>query len=325
MNTVQLPQPSLQTGVYTAVIGLFAAAAVIWWPNQLWVADLIAGAAATVLVWGIKIGGKHWWKTCRKTATLVAVLIVLVTGVAVYRHAQGDEPAVQDFTIAFLPQPLDANGFHAAIVVTSTARKTVVFDAVRIASPGSVTSGGPAIEVTPKRPVSIPFDAGLWRGGIVTFEAHYSVEGKPAKKAIYAEFSVPSNPGPNEIQSNFVREQDKSDFETLQTEADKIGDSAQGCVPVEIPEKLPDGSPTLLSKVSMRRFFLFDANVRQIGMRSLMRGKWYQLSMPLGNTLNGMHEVRYCWHEPNGYMAIQADGRFVRYRIAVGFDQGETQ
>src|SRR4051794_19913675 len=64
----------------------------------------------------------------------------------------------------------------------------------RLTSVPSRAYGGKPTSIRRNQPAACPFEQYFWRGGVVAFDGHYSVGGKPAEKAIHAEFYVPPHP-----------------------------------------------------------------------------------------------------------------------------------
>lgn len=52
---------NLEQGVYTAALGLAGAGALAVWPDQTEIGYALFAAAGLLLLWGIRINGKHWW------------------------------------------------------------------------------------------------------------------------------------------------------------------------------------------------------------------------------------------------------------------------
>lgn len=84
---------TLQNGVFTIVLGLLGAGAVIVWPNQVWIGWSLMLAAVAVLLWGVKVDGEHWWARGRSRMILAYGLIVvslggLATGITLLRRGE---------------------------------------------------------------------------------------------------------------------------------------------------------------------------------------------------------------------------------------------
>lgn len=295
--------------VTVAPIGTFA-----WWAG--WI--LLAGGIFW-LVSSLTYGEKTWWRTFRKTGVLVGALGIAALAALVFLQLREKDPSIEDITVALVVDQLDESVIHGRVVVSSTALSPIKIEETRTISPGASSSGS-STEVRLKQSASFPFSEYFWKGGSISFEAHYNVDGEASEKAIVARFFVPPNPQTGvEISPTACCEGPKSDFVSLgKQDANMVANAEQGCHPVTVTERLQDGRPRRVFIPYMRRQFLFDPVERVVRMRSILRDEWHEISAPLGSTFNGEHHLRYCWHEPNGYMAINVDDAYVLFDLDTG-------
>ena len=296
--------------VTVAPVGTFA-----WWAGWL----LLAGG----IFWLISIithDGKPWWQTYRRVGVGVgvAVCVLLVGGATLQFKARN--PSLEDISIVFIPIQFDASRLNGSVTIRSKAERPITVTEVRIASSKGLATVGRPTNVRLDQPASFPFEQYFWRGGMISFEAHYSVNGKPSEKALHAEFQVSPNPKlGEEIFPTNCCESESSDFRALAaSDAQRTANGPQGCLPMIVPEKLSDGKWQRVWDAHDRRIFVFDPVVRVARMGSFMRKKWHWIYTPLDETNDGIHNLRYCWHEANGYMAVEADGSYAIYDVDSG-------
>jgi hypothetical protein len=55
----------LYRGVFSTMLGLAGAGAVILWPNQAFLGYLLFASAAMLFCWGVTLDGAHWWAKSR--------------------------------------------------------------------------------------------------------------------------------------------------------------------------------------------------------------------------------------------------------------------
>lgn len=273
-----------------------------------------------VCAWSVHGRDEHP-RCIRFPAIVVAfVLGALVASPMISKLAWPEGPSGDDFSVAFIPDHLDNSGLNGRVVVRSSATEPISIDAVRISSPDAVVRSEEPTVVRTSQPASFPFREYFWRGATVSFEAHYSINEEPAEKAITAKFIVPARPGlGEEIEPTIRRDSDKSDFAALaRRDARNTANSPEGCKPTTVVERRPDGSWNRMREQFERRVFIFDPVERQARMGSVLRDEWYWLSVPIEQTIDGLHQLRFCWHEANGYMAIEADNTYAVFDVDTG-------
>jgi hypothetical protein len=255
---------------------------------------------------------RPWWRTFRKRGLAAGLIFCGAIAAGAYWQFQSRNPTIDDLSISFVPEQFDAERLVGRVVVRSKAQRPLTIDEIRFVAPGAVGSGGKPTDVQQGHDAAFPTETYFWHGGIVTFEGHYSVNGKPRPDAIYAEFDVPPVPRlGDEIPPHKCCNGPKSDFIALrQHDGELVADGPEGCLPVTAPEHRLDGGWYRVRDAHQRRVFIFDPLGRQAVMESDMQGKWYWIRVRLDQTIDGMHQVRYCWKESTGYMAIDADGYY---------------
>ncbi|MHC9420582.1 hypothetical protein ACYZX9_18495 [Sphingomonas citri] len=252
---------------------------------------------------------------------LVAALGAL--GISFYHYGVWPDkgtPSLDDISIVFVPDYIDTVRLTGRVVVRSTAKKPLTITEIRLASAQSTTGGRVVANVKAGAPASFPFEQYFWRGGSVDFEAHYSVNGTPAKNALSGHFAVPAYPNlTREIEPLSCCQARKSDFAALRVaDAEEAANNPEGCFPIEPSERRLNGQWDRVRDEHKRRIFVFDPVDKLARMQSLMRGRWYGLSVPFLRNSNGSHVLRYCWHEKNGYMSIEADDNYATFDVDTG-------
>lgn len=62
---------SLERGVFSAFVGVGGAGAVVMWPAQWWIGAGLMALAVLILLWGVRINGKHVWQRWWQRETFI--------------------------------------------------------------------------------------------------------------------------------------------------------------------------------------------------------------------------------------------------------------
>lgn len=317
---------SLHPGVWAGFAGLcfsgiFSVLSASIQQPGLWLAGWLAILlSALLLIWGVKLDGEHLWRIRPRTVGFTAFLTAAAIMCLAWYQARPEQPSIDDVSVVFVPEHLDSSRLNGRVVVRSKAQLPITIDEVRIASPDGVINGDEPTTLSAVHPASFDFEEYFWAGARVSFEAHYSVNGKPAPRAIRAEFAVPAHPLLGRgIEPMTCCDAPRTDFIALAAkDQEQVANGREGCMPDTLTDRRSDGSWNRIWNNYARRVFIVDPLTRRVELRSFMRGKWYTVTAPLENTIGGTHRVRFCWHEANGYIAVEADNNYAKFTIDAG-------